>query len=161
VEAAERGGGLPVITQNVDGLHARAGSDEVVELHGSLRSASCIEEPSRSFPMERELLSEIPPRCPCGAVLRPDVVLFGEALPVEAMERALELADSCDLMLVVGTSMVVYPAAMVPYRALRAGADVIEVNTEATALTGEPGVLTLGGPAGDVLPELVNTAWRF
>ena len=160
VEAGEHVDGLPVITQNVDGLHARAGSREVVELHGSLRSASCTREVSRSFPLNGELLREIPPRCPCGAVLRPDVVLFGEPLPAAPMERALELAACCDLMLVVGTSMVVYPAAMVPYRALEEGAEVLEVNTEPTALTGEPGVMSLRGPAGGVLPELVDMAWR-
>jgi NAD-dependent deacetylase len=152
-------GSLPVITQNVDGLHSRAGSEEVVELHGSLRTASCLEEPGRSFPITPEMLEDLPPRCPCGAVLRPDVVLFGEPLPAQAVDRAVDLARSCDLMLVVGTSMVVYPAAALPYRSLRDGASVVEINTAPTPLTDEPGVLSLRGPAGEVLPELYRVAW--
>ncbi len=159
VEMERRLGSMPVITQNVDGLHSRSGSEEVVELHGSLRTASCLEEPGRSFPMTPELLGSLPPRCPCGAVLRPDVVLFGETLPEDALERADEAALACDLMLVVGTSMVVYPAAVFPHRALGAGAGLLEINTEPTPLSDEPGVLSLRGPAGDVLPELVETAW--
>lgn len=160
VEAERRIGSLPVVTQNVDGLHSRAGSSEVIELHGSLRTASCLDEPGRTFEITPRMLEDLPPRCPCGAVLRPDVVLFGEVLPQEEMSRAAELARSCDLMMVVGTSMVVYPAAAVPHAALRAGAGVIEINPEPTALTGEPGVVSLRGRAGELLPELMETAWR-
>ena len=160
VAIENRVGFLPVITQNVDGLHSKAGSSEVVELHGSLRTASCLNEPDRSFPLTPELLQDLPPRCPCGSVLRPDVVLFGEPLPALEMERAFRLARTCDLMLVVGTSMVVYPAAAVPYQALGSGVGVLEVNPEATALTGEPGVLSLRGAAGELLPRLADMAWR-
>jgi len=160
VEVERRIGSLPVVTQNVDGLHSRAGSSEVIELHGSLRTASCLDEPGRTFEITPRMLEDLPPRCPCGAVLRPDVVLFGEVLPQKEMSRAEELARICDLMMVVGTSMVVYPAAAVPYAALRAGAGVIEINPEPTALTGEPGVVSLRGRAGELLPELTETAWR-
>ncbi|MBD3368849.1 NAD-dependent protein deacylase [Candidatus Fermentibacteria bacterium] len=156
VEAERRLGSLPVITQNVDGLHHRAGSSEVVELHGTLRTVSCMEEPGRTYPLEPELLEELPPRCECGAVLRPDVVLFGEPLPVEAISRAIDLADSCDLMLVVGTSMVVFPAASIPYRTLSRGGHVLEINPEATPLSGEPGVLHVSGGAAETLPLLLE-----
>jgi NAD-dependent deacetylase len=156
VEIEKRLGSLPVITQNVDGLHHRAGSSEVVELHGTLRTASCIEEPGRRYPLAPQLLEELPPQCECGAVLRPDVVMFGEALPVEAISRAINLADSCDLMLVVGTSMAVFPAASIPYRALSRGADVLEVNPDTTPLSGEPGVVHLPGGAAEQLSLLLE-----
>ena len=125
---------LGVITQNVDGLHHRAGSVRVVELHGRLTRARCtgcerIIELSAPPP-------EIPPRCPsCGSLLRPDVVWFGEPLPEGAWLEALDLARSAGVMLVIGTSAVVYPAAELPLIAKRAGAKLIEVNPEDTPLS--------------------------
>lgn len=150
-------GRLPLMTQNVDGLHQKAGIRDVIELHGSLRTASCLDECGRSpVPMTGELLREIPPRCACGSVLRPDVVLFGENLPEQALKRAFRLAESCDLMLVIGTSMVVYPAASLPLIALRSGARVIEINIEETPLSSLEGTLSLRGTAGHVLPEIAK-----
>lgn len=144
---------LTLITQNVDGLHERAGSGGVIELHGNIARTICSRDRAvvESWPEGDEL----PPGCPrCGAPLRPDVVWFGEHLPPEALSAAFAAASGCDLFLSVGTSAVVYPAAALPHAALEAGALVVEVNTEATELT--PLVpYSLRGPAGAVLPALV------
>ncbi|OPL20139.1 MAG: hypothetical protein AVO35_01175 [Candidatus Aegiribacteria sp. MLS_C] len=157
----EHSGRLPVVTQNVDGLHQKAGIRDVIELHGSLRTASCLAgcgaPPVR---MEQGLFENMPPRCVCGSILRPDVVLFGEDLPEQALKRALRLAGRCDLMIVVGTSMVVYPAAALPMIALRSGARVIEINTVETPLSSLEGTLFLRGTAGSVLPELAKAVIR-
>jgi NAD-dependent deacetylase len=98
-----------VVTQNVDGLHARAGSSDIVELHGNIFRVRCTREGTAS--MRPDAFSEIPPHCRCGALLRPDVVWFGEMLPEDALARASAAIIGCDLLLVIGTSGVVYPAA--------------------------------------------------
>ena len=122
-----------LVTQNVDGLHQEAGSRNVVELHGNIRRTRCSAE---GLPVEPEDAAVIPPLCPnCGAMLRPDVVWFGETLPTEQLEAASEAARGCDLLLSVGTSGLVYPAAALPYEALRAGATVAEINPGQTPLT--------------------------
>ena len=154
----EAKGSMPVITKNVDGLHQKAGHLDVIELHGTLLTASCLEGCGNRVRLTPELLEELPPSCVCGSWLRPDVVLFGEPLPFEPFSRALSLAESCDIMLVVGTSMVVYPAAGIPHAALASGAGVIEVNPEDTDFTGTPGVISLRGTAGDILPGLMGEA---
>jgi len=151
---------LPLITQNVDGLHQKAGIKDVIELHGSLRTASCIDGcGAPCVRMTEDLFEELPPRCSCGSILRPDVVLFGEQLPHQALKRAFRLADSCDLMIVIGTSMVVYPASSIPLIALRRGVRVIEINTEETPLSSVEGTLNLRGTAGRILPEIVKVAY--
>ncbi|MEN8208357.1 MAG: NAD-dependent deacylase [Candidatus Fermentibacteria bacterium] len=157
----QKGKGVsPVITQNVDGLHQRAGIEDVIELHGNLRTASCIDSCGVSaVRMTGELFGELPPRCSCGSILRPDVVFFGEQLPGQALRRAFQLADSCDLMMVIGTSMVVYPASSLPLTALQRGAKVIEINPEETPLSSLEGVLSLHGTAGSVLPEIVKAVY--
>jgi NAD-dependent deacetylase len=143
-------------TQNVDGLHSAAGSARVVELHGTiwrLRCTSCDQErDDRTVP-----LAEVPPRCDCGALLRPGVVWFGEALPEEAVTTAFEAAKAADVVLVVGTSSLVYPAAALPQVARAAGAFVVEVNPEATPLTPLADV-SLRGPAAALVPALVGAA---
>ena len=141
-----------LITQNVDGLHQRAGSENVTELHGNiLRSRCTLEETT----VQDYLPDEAPPPCPrCGAPLRPDVVWFGEALPHEAFEAASEAARACDLFLSVGTSSLVYPAAALPFEPLENGAILVEVNPDETPLTPHADHL-LRGPAGEVLPRLV------
>jgi len=155
----ETRGGLPVITQNVDGLHGKAGMRDVLELHGSLRTASCIDGcGAPPFETGPELLSVLPPRCRCGAVLRPDVVLFGEPLPQDVLGRAFRLAARCDVMLVIGTSLAVYPASALPVVAIEAGARVIEINPGETPLGMLPRVTTLRGGAGEVLPLLLRGA---
>lgn len=128
-----------IITQNVDGLHRRAGSEDVVELHGSLERFRCA---GAGHPYDAALLEELsadptgevePPRCPrCSSPVRPGVVWFGESLPPEALARAWRAVQECDLLLVVGTSGLVYPAAELPWVARQGGAKLIEVNPSPT-----------------------------
>jgi NAD-dependent deacetylase len=125
-----------LVTQNVDGLHRLAGSQAVVELHGNLWRMRCTRDCRRPWEDRSVPLREIPPRCPeCGALARPDVVWFGESLPEEALMAALAAARRCQLMLVVGTSALVQPAASLPLAALRSGAHVVEVNPQPTPLS--------------------------
>jgi NAD-dependent deacetylase len=157
---AELEGLLPevvVITQNIDGLHQRAGSSHVIELHGTMHSFRCIDGRHRDFTWDDIAgQEEKPPRCPaCGEYLRPEVVWFGEGLPPEALSAAQQLSAACDVMLIVGTSGVVYPAAAVPLIAREAGATVIDVNPQWDALARSCD-LFLRGPGGEVLPELVR-----
>jgi NAD-dependent deacetylase len=141
-----------LVTQNVDGLHRRAGSTRVIELHGNIERTRCSRE---GRIVEVWDSGSFPPVCPrCGALLRPDVVWFGEALPLAALQEADEAASDCEVFLAIGTSALVYPAAALPLVALRAGARVVEVNPEATPLSGQAGVTRLAGSAGVVLPAL-------
>lgn len=145
-----------VITQNVDGLHQRAGSKAVIEFHGSNQWLVCLECGHRQ---ESASLStaDIPPRCPtCGSILKPDVVFFGEPIPWEAQTRAFEEAQTCELVLVIGTSAVVYPAGGIPIVAKRSGAKVAEINVEPTALTGSVSDYLLQGPASKILAKIVE-----
>ncbi len=142
-----------LVTQNVDGLHQAAGSRRVLEIHGNIWRIRCV-----SCGAEREdrrgSLPELPPRCAvCGALERPGVVWFGEYLPADTVGEAIEAAESCEALVVVGTSAVVYPAAGLVEVAARHGAAVIEVNPEASALAHLADV-ALRGPAGVVLPEV-------
>lgn len=150
-----------VITQNVDGLHQRAGSREVIEFHGTQDWLVCLgcgwRRPSEGITPE-----EIPPRCPhCDLILKPDVVFFGEPIPWQAQRKALEEARSCDLMLVVGTSAVVFPAGELPILAKRQGAIIIEINKEPTVLTGSISDYLIQGEAGKTLPLIVQEVKRF
>lgn len=145
-----------VITQNVDGLHQRAGSRVVIEYHGNHDWLLCLNCGFKRATSEADLEGP-PPRCPhCKAVLKPDVVFFGEPIPLEAQRRALEEAKRCDLMLVIGTSAVVYPAADLPRIAKGRGAKVIEVNKEPTVLTGVVSDYLLQGKAGEILPKVLE-----
>jgi NAD-dependent deacetylase len=144
---------LTLVTQNVDGLHQRAGSRDVIELHGNIRRTKC---PVEGTTVDNYDESESPPLCPsCGAPLRPDVVWFGEMLPPEAIEAASEAARGADVFLSVGTSSLVYPAGGLPFEALENGATLVEVNPETTPLTPRADY-ALHGPAGDVLPRLIR-----
>jgi NAD-dependent deacetylase len=174
VAAAEIARGGVLITQNVDDLHERAGADDVVHLHGSLfapRCSACAKpagvgaasaQPASAQPLDAEPSSasnegpiEPPPCAHCGAPLRPGVVWFGEQLPLAALEAAVAAARDCDLLITVGTSGLVYPAAEIPQVAARMGADVIQVNPEPTPL--DPiATVNLRGPAATVLPALVR-----
>ncbi|HEX4882886.1 MAG TPA: NAD-dependent deacylase [Casimicrobiaceae bacterium] len=146
-------------TQNVDGLHARAGSRRLVELHGNIARVRCSREPGRIVEAWDEPAGAEPPRCPsCGAWLRPDVVWFEESLPVDALAAAEDAARACDLLLVVGTSGEVYPAAALPQDAKAAGATIVEVNPSATPLSGLADHV-LRAPSGVALPALVRAAW--
>jgi NAD-dependent deacetylase len=146
---------VTVVTQNVDGLHQAAGSTDVVELHGSIRRYKCLSGQHTGFtPADFAGQTERPPRCPrCGAMLRPDVVWFGELLPPAALDRAFELSAGCDAMLVVGTSGAVQPAASLPGLARRSGALVIDVNPERDEIA-RVAEIFLQGPAGAILPKL-------
>jgi NAD-dependent deacetylase len=125
-----------LVTQNVDGLHRLAGSRAVVELHGNLWRMRCTRGCRRAWEDRSVPLPEIPPHCPeCGGLARPDVVWFGESLPEEALLAALAAARRCQLMLVVGTSALVQPAASLPLAALRSGAHVVEINPQPTPLS--------------------------
>jgi NAD-dependent deacetylase len=152
-----------VVTQNTDGLHREAGSREVVELHGSGRTVACLDCGSREprEVVQARLDTEMPPHCTtCGSIhIKPEVIFFGEAMPVAAMERAFQLASECDLMLVAGSSLVVFPAAGVPVAAVEAGAPLVIVNAEQTPLD-ELAAVVLRGSAGEILPHLLELSGR-
>ena len=149
-----------VITQNVDNLHQRAGSKNVIEYHGNNERFYCLECQAR-YSLKDFSLKEMPPRCRCGGIIRPDVVFFGEPIPLKALISAEAEARSCELMLVVGTSAIVYPAANLPYLAKAAGAKVVEVNLEETPLTGYISDYILKGSAGEILPIIVEEVKRL
>lgn len=143
-----------LITQNVDSLHQRAGSSAVIELHGNITRTKCFRE--GTIISQWPETADVPPKCPnCGGPLRPDVVWFEEALPETEMNLALRAATGCDMFFSIGTAAVVYPAASLPFEALRSGATVIEINPQPTPLTSSASFV-LSGPAGVVLPELLN-----
>ena len=173
----ERRGHLrSVITQNVDDLHERSGHGRVIKLHGDLYRFRCLGCGTRA-PLSREegggigealgrirstrrhlvrSFRQVVPACPsCGGRMRPDVVFFGESLPREDLSEAMEEARTCEIMLVIGTSGVVYPAASIPQVARENGALIAEVGTEPTAMTAKSD-LFLKGPAGEVLPEIAR-----
>lgn len=146
-----------VVTQNIDGLHQRAGSSEVIELHGSMHRFKCLSGHHAGLTRaDFAGQTEQPPRCPlCGELLRPDVVWFGEVLPEDALATAFRLARACDVMLVAGTSGIVHPAASVPLLAAQAGTPVIDVNPEPDELA-RSATICLRGPSGEVLPRLLQ-----
>lgn len=146
-----------LVTQNVDGLHAAAGSSRLIELHGSIQrlrcSASGCDYTQDNWPEDGL------PTCPrCSALLRPDVVWYGEPLPSGALQAALQASRTCDLFFSIGTSGVVEPAASLPYEALRAGAVVVEINPQPTPL-GVHARYEFTQPAGVILPRIVSAAW--
>ena len=158
-ELERRGLVQAIVTQNIDLLHERAGSREVVEVHGSIRTSTC---PScrEAYPLERVLAlleaSNGAPRCPrCRAVLKPDVVFFGELLPVAAIDRAYALARGAALLLVVGSALEVYPVAGLPLETLESGGAVAIVNQGPTALDSRA-TLLVEGRAGAILGAVVE-----
>ena len=150
-----------LITQNVDGLHRRAGNKKIIEIHGNLWQLRCV----RDGRVREDLsvpLPVIPPLCECGALLRPQVVWFGETLDQGDLAQAYTLIEACDLLLVVGTSAVVQPVASFPVIAKQAGAVVIEVNMELTPLS-RLADASLRGKAAEILPALLQNIkgqWR-
>lgn len=179
---------VTVITQNIDGLHQQAGSRDVLELHGSLYRLKAFVDPDELFAGDRspvicpvcdgyalhehcdpyatkEDLAAIAlkagpvPGCPCcGALLRPDIVWFGEPLDIDILEGAMRAADHCDVLICIGSSLEVFPAAEIPFRAARAGAPVIEINPEPTGLSSMADAF-LQGKAAEVLPQLLEAIW--
>ncbi|MCC6367724.1 MAG: NAD-dependent deacylase [Bryobacterales bacterium] len=154
VELETRVPSFTLITQNVDGLHARAGNSRIVCLHGDIWTLRCTacgkEEQNLQAP-----LPSLPPKCACGAIQRPGVVWFGEPLPPHAWLAAEKASSQCDLFLVIGTSAVVMPAGGLVYLARQSGARVIEINSEETHLSSLVDC-SLRGPAGTILPELLR-----
>ncbi len=156
-ELAQRVDQFALITQNVDNLHQRAGSQNVIELHGNITRIKCADDGRivTNWPES----DETPPKCPdCDHYLRPDVVWFGENLPRGALERAIQLARDCDLFFSIGTSALVQPAASLPLLAVENGAVLVEINPDQTPLT-RYADYALHGPAGEVLPALVQAVW--
>lgn len=152
-EAVARMGRLrevTVATQNIDGLHQRAGSGRVLELHGSMGRIRCSE--CGTFSGRGEGL---PPRCACGGIQRPDVVWFGEQLPARVWEEAVRASSEADLMIVAGTSLAVSPANTLPARARQSGALLVEVNPERTGMSGMMD-LSLQESASSALPRVLD-----
>jgi len=142
-----------VLTQNIDGLHQKAGSKNVLELHGSIIRIKCT---SCSFQSDMKSDFEaLPPKCSCGHILRPDVVWFGEALPQDVWRNAIMHAQSCDVMVIAGTSLVVSPANSLPLYAKQNGATLVEVNPEKTVMSSEMD-LSLRHTSASALPRLVE-----
>lgn len=143
-----------LITQNVDGLHGRTGIKNMVEIHGNLWRVRCTREGTTSMLMDVPL-KEIPPKCSCGAIVRPDVVWFGESIPSHALDISFAALDQCDTLIVVGTSGVVYPVASFPQTVKRNGGFVVEINVEPTPISSVADA-SLYGNSGDILPMLVK-----
>jgi NAD-dependent protein deacetylase/lipoamidase len=148
-----------VVTQNTDGLHQDSGSKHVIEVHGSGRTVQCLDCATREqrSEVQARLAVEMPPRCRmCGGTfLKPTVVLFGEPMPVPALQEAFALASKADVMIVVGSSLAVHPAADIPVAAVRSGASLIVINAEPTPLDRLAEVV-IHGRSGEVLPEIVT-----
>ncbi len=143
-----------VITQNIDGLHKKAGSKNVIELHGNVEQIKCLKCTYKK-PYDDTDFSVLPPKCICGSLLRPDVVWFGEALPYESLIKAFNLAELADLAIIIGTSNLVYPAAEIPFIAKRNRSFIIEINPERTVLT--PYVdIYLNNPSKDAYEMLIS-----
>jgi NAD-dependent deacetylase len=148
-----------IITQNIDGLHQKAGSKNVIEIHGNIMHNYCIdckkEYSVEEFDAIYEHNSEHIPRCSCGGLIRPDVVWFGEQLPKEALEKAFQVSEKADLFLSIGTSAQVRPASDLPIVALQNGSFLMEINAGKTGLTSYTH-LNITGKSGKILPELLK-----
>jgi len=142
-----------VLTQNIDGLHQKSGSSKVLELHGSIVKIKCsVCDYREEFLTE---ISNLPPLCKCGNILRPDVVWFGESLPQDVWQNAMNFANKCDLMIIAGTSLVVSPANSLPIYAKQNNATLIEINPENTVMSGEMD-LVIKNTSAESLPKLVS-----
>jgi len=144
-----------IITQNIDGLHQMAGNTDVIEFHGTYAWHRCMDCKNRCK-SSRIDLTNIPPLCDCGGIYRPEVVFFGEIIPPEHLWRSRQLASDCDLMLVIGTSATVQPAALMPHIAKESGSKVIEINPEETPLTGSISDYLILGKAGEVMSSIIT-----
>ncbi len=147
-----------IITQNVDNLHQEAGSKNVIEYHGNTSTLTCLRCGKRYKSIDKK--DELPPRCRCGQILKPDVVFFGEAIPKNALNKSFQLASQAQALMVVGTSAVVSPANTIPSVAKQSGAKLIEINKEATHLTDTITDVFLQGNAGEMIPALVKEVKR-
>jgi len=157
VELEKRGKLYRVITQNIDGLHRVAGQSDVIELHGNTRKVNCL-NCDKTYTMDEAykiLQKELPPRCSCGGVLKPGTILFGEPLPQVALDTAMLASKNCDMFLVLGSSLVVYPAASMPKIAKRNGATLVIINIDPTPLD-DTADLVINGSASKVLSALIT-----
>ncbi|HNR34305.1 MAG TPA: NAD-dependent deacylase [Candidatus Hydrogenedentes bacterium] len=144
-----------IITQNIDNLHQAAGSKNVIEYHGNAHWLVCPRCRHRD-PLDLSQQTDSPPYCFCGTLMKPDVVMFGEAIPSQALVDSARLAETCNVLIVVGTSAQVYPAARLPVLARQSGAFIIEANIEETDFTTSVTHVFLRGPAGETLPKLIE-----
>ena len=153
VAELEKYANVVVLTQNIDGLHQRAGSSEVLELHGSIIKIKCTVCDFRDEIVTE--FSQIPPLCKCGNILRPDVVWFGESLPQDVWQKAMIHSSQCDLMIIAGTSLVVSPANTLPLYAKQNNAILIEVNPQDTEMSSEMDLM-IRDTSASALPEFVS-----
>ena len=153
ISELEKYANVVVLTQNIDGLHQRAGSSNVLELHGSIIRIKCTVCDYHDDITSR--FENLPPMCKCGNILRPDVVWFGEGLPQDVWRQAMIEAGSCDVMVVAGTSLVVSPANTLPVYAKQNNATLIEVNPEQTVMSNEMD-LSIRGSSAEILPQLLS-----
>ena len=144
-----------IITQNVDGLHQKAGNTDVIEFHGTFAWQYCL-DCSKRIPTSEVNLSQIPPYCECGGILRPDCVFFGEMIPTQDLYRSQQLSAACDIMLVIGTSALVQPSAHMPVIAKNSGAKIIEINPERTPLSSQISDLIIMGKAAPSMNSLMD-----
>ncbi len=149
-----------VITQNIDGLHQLAGNRDVIEFHGNFAWLRCLDCSSREETVAVDL-AQMPPRCACGGIYRPECVFFGETIPPADLDRSQIASSTCDLMLVMGCSAVVQPAAFMPVIAKQSGALVIEINPEPTPLTGATSTLRVPEKAGKAMREILAEVERI
>ncbi len=154
VEMEKMFSSFAVITQNIDNLHRRAGSSAIFELHGNIERNYCM-KCGKNFANEVVLSGEGIPHCECGGLIRPDVVWFGEMLPEDEWNGAMRACHTADVLLTIGTSGVVFPAASLPIEAKRSGAFVVEINPEPTPLTDIADEF-VRGRSGEILPTLVE-----
>lgn len=141
-----------IITQNVDNLHQEAGNTKVIEFHGNYKKLTCL-RCGKQYPFKKEQIQYIPPppQCECGSILKPNVVLFGETPPLSAMSQSEKAVFSCDVLFIIGTSAMVYPAAHLPIIARKHNATIIEINREPTYLTTTLTDIFLQGRACEIL----------
>ncbi len=149
-----------IITQNVDGLHQMAGNTDVIEFHGNFAWQRCMECNNRCETAKIDI-GQIPPRCECGGIYKPECVFFGEMIPPQYLRRSEKAASECEIMLVIGTSALIQPAATIPLIAKRAGARIIEINPERTQLSREISDYNIMGKAGEVMKHLTAEIERL
>ena len=148
-----------IITQNIDNLHQEGGASRVIEYHGNANTLSCLRCNQRYNANEIE--GQGPPKCDCGQILKPDVVFFGEPIPLKVLQESYELAAGCDTLLVLGTSAEVAPANTLPQAAKEGGAMVIEINVEPTVLTNYLTDIFLQGKSSEVVSQMVQEVERI
>jgi NAD-dependent deacetylase len=144
-----------IITQNVDRLHQSAGSKDVIEFHGSFATYSCLDCHKKISHCDLDM-RRLPPKCTCGGIFRPEVIFFGEQIPMEALKRSEAVSHACDVMLVIGSSATVQPAAFMPIIAKETGATIIEINAEPTELTRRVSDIPIIGKAGAIMDAIVD-----